>query len=177
MTTARQEPNTSVRARKADKGKTTLKATRRMREEGDNPGDRHWRTRFLDHLVATSNITAAAKEANISPSRAYRMRRSDPDFAAKWQEALAEGYENLEMELLCYLRNPNPDHKMDVANAIRLLTLHRQSVAHRRAQTDDRSEKEVLDSIDAMIDQMRERAAANAALLAETETEPAHEPE
>ena len=34
---------------------------------------------------------------------------------------------------------------------------------------DQRSEQEVLDSIDAMIDQMRERAAANAALLAEAD--------
>jgi hypothetical protein len=38
-------------------------------------------------------------------------------------------------------------------------------VAHERAAQDDRSEQEVLDSIDAMIDSMRERAAANAAQL------------
>lgn len=177
MTTARREPNTAVRARKVGRTKKTVKATQRMREEGDNPGDRHWRTRFLDHLVATSNISAAAKEANVSPSRAYRTRRSDPDFAAKWQEALVEGYENLEMELLGFLRNPNPERKMDVANAIRILTLHKQNVAHRRAQTDDRSEKEVLDSIDAMIDDMRTRAAANAALLAEADSSEAHEDE
>lgn len=167
MTTAPKEPNTSARARKADKRPPAVKATRQMREEGDNPGDRHWRTRFLDHLVATSNITAAAREANVSPSRAYRTRRSDPEFAAKWQAALVDGYENLEMELLGYLRNPSAETRMDVANAIRLLTLHRQSVAHRRAQTDERSEQEVLDSIDAMIDEMRQRAAANAALADE----------
>jgi len=83
--------------------------------------------------------------------------------------ALAQGYENLEMELLGYLRAPAPERKMDVANAIRLLTLHRQSVAHQRANQDDRSEQEVLDSIDAMIDDMRQRAAANAAQLAEAE--------
>lgn len=178
MPTAPKEPKKTARARKAKAANTTsLKATRQMRDEGDNPGDRHWRTRFLDHLVATSNITAAARMANISPTRAYRTRRGDPDFAAKWQEALFEGYENLEMELLGYLRTPNPEHKMDLANAIRILTLHKQSVAHRRAQTDDRSEKEVLDSIDAMIDEMRSRAAANAALLAEADGGEAHEDE
>lgn len=163
MTTAATAPNQSSRAARGKSRKSTLKATMQMRQEGDNPGDRHWRTRFLDNLVATSNITAAAKEASISPSRAYRMRRDDPEFAAKWQAALAEGYQNLEMELLCYLRNPSPEHKMDVANAIRLLTLHRQTVAQSRARQDDRSEQEVLDSIDAMIDEMRGRAAANAA--------------
>lgn len=167
MTTARREPKTAARARKADRNTKSLKATQQMRDDGDNPGDRHWRTRFLDCLVATSNITAAAKQASISPSRAYRTRQIDPDFAAKWQAALAEGYVNLEMELLCYLRSPSADHKMDVANAIRLLTLHRQSVAQQRAHTDNRSEAEVLDSIDRMIDDMRTRAAANSALVAE----------
>ncbi|MEQ1716660.1 MAG: hypothetical protein ABL907_11850, partial [Hyphomicrobium sp.] len=82
-----------------------------------------------------------------------------------WQVALAQGYENLEMELLGYLRDPAPDRKMDVANAIRLLTLHRQSVAQQRAHADDRSEQDVLDSIDQMIDDMRQRAAANALQL------------
>ena len=173
MTTAPKEPKTSARARKARGKSTSLKATQQMREEGDNPGDRHWRTRFLDHLVATSNIAASARQANVSPGRAYRTRHNDPEFAAKWQAALAEGYMNLEMELLCYLRSPNPEQKMDVANAIRLLTLHRQSVAQRRAQVDDRSEQEVLDSIDAMIDQMREREAANRLLLEHEDAEDA----
>ncbi len=48
---------------------------------------------------------------------------------------------------------------------------HRQSVAHERAAQDDRSEQEVLDSIDAMIDSMRERAAANAAQLQDSDNQ------
>ena len=169
MTTAPTEPPKKPRARKAGraKPKPKVRLTRRSREEGDNPGTGHWRVYFLEHLIATSNITAAATYAKTVPSRAYRTRKQDPVFAAQWDAALAEGYRNLEMDLLAYLRNPSPDHKMDVASAIRLLTLHRASVAHQRAAGDERSEQEVLDSIDRMIDEMRERAAANTAQLAD----------
>lgn len=167
MTTAQTEPQTKTRARKAGmpKQKPKVRVTKRSREDGDNPGTGHWRIYFLEHLIETSNIRASAAYAKTVPSRVYRTRNQDPEFAAQWNAALAEGYRNLEMDLLAYLRDPSPEHKMDVASAIRLLTLHRQSVAQQRAATDDRSEQEVLDSIDAMIDSMRERAAANAAQL------------
>lgn len=166
MTTAPTEPKMQPRARKAGaaKPKPKVRLTRRSREEGDHPGTGHWRVYFLEHLIETSNITASAAYAKTVPSRAYRTRKQDPAFAAAWDAALVEGYKNLEMDLLAYLRNPNPAHKMDVASAIRLLTLHRQAVAQSRAQQDDCSEQDVLDSIDRMIDEMRERAAANAAL-------------
>ncbi|HOB15381.1 MAG TPA: hypothetical protein PK680_02760 [Novosphingobium sp.] len=171
MTTAPKAPKRKPRARKAGaaKQKPKVRLTKRSREEGDNPGTGHWRIYFLEHLIQTSNITASAAYARTVPSRAYRTRKQDPGFAAAWDAALAEGYKNLEMDVLAYLRNPSPEHKMDVASAIRLLSLHRQAVAQSRAQQDDRSEQEVLDSIDRMIDEMRERAAANAALDDETE--------
>lgn len=169
MTTAPQAPKKTTRARKAAiiEQKPKVRLPKRTRAEGDNPGTGHWRVYFLEHLIETSNVSASAAYAKTVPSRVYRTRKQDPLFAAQWDTALAEGYKNLEMDLLAYLRNPNPDRKMDVASAIRLLTLHRQSVAQSRAQGDDRSEQEVLDSIDAMIDEMRNRAAANAALAAE----------
>ena len=160
----------------AARGKARLKRTKlppRLREsEGDDRLNKHWRTYFLAALVETSNVTRSAERAGISVSRVYRVRREHHGFAAEWRQALCEGYENLEMELLGYLRDPDAGKKMDVANAIRLLAQHRQSVAHERAAQDDRSEQEVLDSIDAMIDSMRERAAANAAQLQDGPDEP-----
>lgn len=166
MSTARSAPDARPRAAHSRRKKSAIKLAAGLRD-GDNPQNRHWRTYFLDHLVITSNVTASARAAGVAPSRAYKTRQEDPDFAARWAVALAQGYENLEMELLGFLRNPQAEHKMDVANAIRLLTLHRQTVAQQRAHTDNRTEQEVLDSIDAMIDDMRSRAAANAAQLAE----------
>jgi hypothetical protein len=163
MTKASTAVDAVPRARK--RKKSAVRLARGLRE-GDTPQNRHWRTYFLDHLVVTSNVTASAKAAGIAVSRAYKTRQDDPEFAARWRVALAQGYENLEMELLGYLRDPKAETKLDVANAIRLLTLHRQSVAQQRAHEDSRSEAEVLDSIDAMIDDMRSRAAANAALIA-----------
>lgn len=136
---------------------------------GETALNKHWRTYFLAALVETSCVKASAQIAGVSPTRAYRARREDPAFAAQWRTALAEGYENLELELLAHLRNPDPARKIDVANALKLLTHHRAAKAEQRAPVDERSEQEVLDSIDAMIDQMRERAAANAALLAEAD--------
>lgn len=172
MSKASKAPGTPVRAKKLRKRKNTTRITNAQRAaEGEGPIHKHWRTYFLEALIETSNVTASAARAGISPSRAYKVRRVDSDFAGQWRVALREGYENLEMELLGYLRNPDPQHKMDVANAIRLLSKHREFVAHERALEDNRSEQEVLDSIDTMIDTMRQRAAANAALLSDADPE------
>lgn len=148
------------------KKRTKITPTQRAR---DNEGKlhKHWRTYFLAALVETSNVSAAAAIAGVSPSRVYKLRSECAEFSAQWRRALYEGYMNLEMEVLGYLRNPASDRKMDVTNALRLLSQHREMAAHERALADNRSEQDVLDSIDAMIDEMRRRAAANAALLAQ----------
>jgi hypothetical protein len=70
------------------------------------------------------------------------------------------------MEVLGHLRGAAPGSKFDIANAIRLLAAHKVAIAQERAQQDDGDEQAVFDSIDAMIDQMRERSIANAATLA-----------
>ncbi len=172
MSKAIDTPGRPAGADKTRKRKNTTRVTIAQRAaEGDAPLQKHWRNYFLTALMETSNVTASAARAGVSASRAYKVRREESDFAAQWRAALREGYENLEMELLGYLRNPDPQHKMDVANAIRLLARHREFAAHERALEDNRSEQEVLDSIDTMIDEMRQRAATNAALLAEADTE------
>ena len=172
MSKANNAPGTPVREGTPGKRKTHTKITPAQRAAGGEKSlDKHWRTYFLAALVETSNVKASAAQAGISPSRVYKVRREDSNFAAQWLVALYEGYMNLEMEVLCYLRNPDPEKKMDVANAIRMLARRRELVAHERALEDNRSEQEVLDSIDAMIDGMRQRAAANAALLAEDDAE------
>ncbi|MDE1468572.1 hypothetical protein [Aurantiacibacter sp. D1-12] len=70
---------------------------------------RHWVGLFLDTLAETSNVTASAKMAGCNPSRAYKLRREDASFRERWNEALLEGYEHLELEVLGFLRNPQPD--------------------------------------------------------------------
>ena len=151
------------------KRKKSVKLTPRQREEaGEGKLDKHWRTYFLQTLAETSNVTKSAAAAKVAPSRAYKARREDPEFAAQWREALCEGYDHLEMEALGHLRAGGSAGKFDVISAIRLLTMHRETVAAERARAENRDPQSVLDSIDAMIDQMRERRAVNTQVIAET---------
>lgn len=150
---------------------TRTKATPKQKA-GEKPMlDRHWRGLFLATLAETSNVSAAAREAEVNPSRAYKVRREEPAFRAKWYEALLEGYEHLEMETLQRLRMGveagKEDRKFDIANALRILMLHRETVARERALRSNDNEEEVLAELNATLDGMRAREAEIALLLAD----------
>lgn len=127
---------------------------------------KNWRATFLAALAETSNVTASAERADISQTWVYKTRREDPEFAQQWLQALGEGYDNLEMDVLRRLRTgavrDEDGTKYDNASAIRLLALHKADATRARALRDNRDEEAVLESIDALIDKMRQRAAANA---------------
>src|SRR5690606_23034051 len=55
---------------------------------------------FLDHLAASCNVTWSAAQAGFSAPTVYNHRRTDPEFARRWQEALDDGYIRLQTELL-----------------------------------------------------------------------------
>lgn len=137
-------------ARTSSKDSNTAKST-----------DRHWRSRFVDHLSISSNVTRSAEQAGISLSRAYRVRRTDPDFARQWQAALADGYLHLEMEVVRRLREGDFEagdgQKFDFANAIRLLAAHRDAASGSQARERDVSAAEVRASIDRKIEEIRRR--------------------
>lgn len=134
----------------------------------DHPRRGNWRTTFIEALAETSNVTASAARACVPIRTVYKLRREDPVFRALWRAALHEGYDNLEMELLGHLRDPAAAaRKIDVTAALRLLVAHRETVARERALREDDDEQEVLESIDRFIDDMRQRRAANAAILIE----------
>ena len=125
-----------------------------------------WQKPFLEKLAETSNIRASATFANVPLSTVYKLRAQGGEFAGKWDAALYEGYTNLEMEVLGYLRDADPGFKMDVANALRLLAAHKETVAREKARRSRRDKKDVLASLNAKIDKMRERKAAAEKLLA-----------
>ncbi len=60
------------------------------------------RTRFLDRLAATCNVSVAARFAGVAVSSCYRLRAREEGFAAAWDAALAVGYDRLEAALLDY---------------------------------------------------------------------------
>ena len=153
----------------------TTKIMPAYREGEKDKLDRHWRALFLDTLAETSNVSAAARRAGINPSRAYKVRREEPAFRLKWNAALLEGYEHLEMETLHRLRmgvdGSKDGRKFDVANALRLLTLHRDTVARERAIIGEDDEESVLAELNARLDAMRSREAEVALLLAADDDE------
>ncbi len=58
------------------------------------------RRAFLDVLVATCNVSAAAAAIDVQPTAAYRLRQRDPIFAAEWETALEAGFQLLETHLV-----------------------------------------------------------------------------
>jgi hypothetical protein len=128
-----------------------------------------WSRKFLAALADSSNVTAAAKSAGITTSTAYDARRQNAAFNRKWQAALCEGYDNLEMELLHRVRTgeikPAAGAKKGVrsydnATGFRLLAAHRESAARQRAVRDNADSEVILAGIDAKLDRMRQRKLA-----------------
>lgn len=152
------EPSAAAPSTKARHKKTRL--TPPQKAAGvEGPVSKHWRTYFLQALAATSNVTASAKAAGVSPSRAYKARRDHADFAEAWRGALYEGYEHLEMEVLASLRGHDPDRKLDIANAIRLLAAHRETIAAERAKRRGQDEAAVFASLERKLGTIRKRLA------------------
>ncbi len=116
----------------------------------------NWKSLFFVALAETSNIADACTVAGVSQSKVYALRRRDPGFAEKWAEALCEGYDNLELEVLHRLRSGKPDDaKYNYTAAVRLLARHRDTVSQHRAQRAHVSAAEVRATIDRKIAEMR----------------------
>ena len=124
--------------------------------------NRHWRGLFLDCLAETSNVSEAARRSGINPSRAYKVRREESDFAKLWHLALVEGYEHLELELLARLRageaKDGPKH--DNGSALRLLALHRDTMAQEHAHRRNLDEASARAMIEQKLDDLRQRVLA-----------------
>lgn len=145
---------------RASNGNSRTKIKRAL-QQGEDKSNRHWRAEFLAALAETSNVTAAAATAGVHVSRPYKVRRQEPGFAREWRSALLEGYEYLEMEVLHRMRFGDPkegDRKFDNATALRLLGLHRDTVAQERAIRENDDITAVRASIDAKLCELREQA-------------------
>jgi hypothetical protein len=123
----------------------------------------HWQKRFLDTLIATSNVERAATNAGVSIAEAFHARRAEVEFARAWQDAITDGYLVLELELIRRLRHGDAKtgdgEKFDFPNAIRLLAAHRDSAGRGANQVRDVSAAEVRASIDRKIEDIRRRIA------------------
>ena len=95
--------------------------------------------RFLATLAATCNVKAACAEVGLTATSAYEHRKRWHAFARRWDEAVAEGYLNIEMGLLQSPgRNPFSSDElpppaamvqpMSAEQAIHLLHMHKHQV-------------------------------------------------
>ncbi|MEO0439907.1 MAG: hypothetical protein AAF067_03420 [Pseudomonadota bacterium] len=125
---------------------------------------------FLSELATSSSVTAAADKAGLAKSTVYFWREKDAEFADAWRTALTSGYELLETELLERARHgtlkPVFHNGRQVGavrhyndqTALRLLSLHRETVALERAAREHMGDiGEIRARIDAKLDAMRER--------------------
>ena len=58
-----------------------------------------WRKAFLKSLSDQGVVRVACEDAGVDPTTAYNNRRSDPQFAAQWQESLDLAADALESEI------------------------------------------------------------------------------
>ncbi|MEA3030279.1 MAG: hypothetical protein QOG13_1604 [Sphingomonadales bacterium] len=141
---------------------------RRRRKDGWSRRDEDV---FLAHYRLTSNASASARAAGKSPSGAFDLRAIDPDFAARWDAALAEARVRLEGKLVIYCETGGkeiaPDEQgapaepgmadFDPHFALKLLQYHearraggrRHDGTHRRRVTIEELTQAILRQLDA----------------------------
>jgi hypothetical protein len=82
--------------------KKPTKPTPKKRAQRGKPAaptiDTSWHTKFLEILGSTCNVTLAAKGAGIDRTSAYDHYKTQPDFAAAWDDAKDAAVEILEAE-------------------------------------------------------------------------------
>lgn len=56
--------------------------------------------RFFAHLAESANVRASARAAGVSVQTVWDWRRRDAGFQDRWAQALAQGYADLEMQMI-----------------------------------------------------------------------------
>jgi hypothetical protein len=168
MTDAKRPP----RARKRVARRAVRLASGEVGADGQGTLGTRWREPFFAKLAETSNVAAACEHAGISRARAYDMRRRDSAFYDRWMAALAEGYDNLEMELLYHLRTGEAKDgpRFNPLAAMRMLQQHRENVTREKARRANVDAAAIRASIDRKIAEMRALVLAER-MAAERETE------
>ncbi len=133
---------------------------------GTNPMAAKRRETFLAELALTANVAASARAAEVAEAAIYALRRKDAGFRRAWLEALAEGYAQLELQLLERALFGTPKAARGAGGrefserlALALLSAHRDTVMKERARAealraapDDAGDAvgELIDALDAM---------------------------
>lgn len=115
---------------------------------------------FLDALAVTCNAALAAGQAGFSAQTVYRRRRTDPAFAARWNEAMRQGVARIQLLLVrgaeAALEGRAPDAEsplppMSVADAIAVVRMHGEGQGGARRHRDWHARPRDLDEVRASI--------------------------
>lgn len=83
------------------KAKTAVGKSKRARKAKWPTWTKERREVFFAELAEICNVAAAARAAGFPHAQAaYNQKKRDPEFKAEWDEAIAEGYSRLELEML-----------------------------------------------------------------------------
>lgn len=136
---------------------------------------------FLAELAISSNVSRSAAKAGLTTAQVYLLRQRDPEFDRAWRAALCAGYEMLELAMLEHLakgeikggKSAKGVRVVDVANGMRLLAAHRETVARERAIRDERDEDQVRASLNAKLNELRRRMGWDQGTAEQSETDDA----
>ena len=131
---------------------------------------------FFGELAELCNVSAAARAVGYSESKpVYEKKKRDPDFAARWEEAVCEGVSRLELELLERARfgenrpadagiSGERQREIPTALALQLLKLHQprlkahaEAAARRAAPRPARGRLSLRAEIEAKLSELNRR--------------------
>ena len=137
---------------------------------------------FLATLTETCNVSLSARETKRSARVFYDLKRRDSGFRTAWMEALREGYDRLDMELVHRARFGTPrevfyqgrrtgtTRVFNDGMALRLLHFHRKTVEPlRSADSGRRDGAAIFDELAARLAEIEAEKAAKAARNGESD--------
>lgn len=127
---------------------------------------------YVNALAETCNFTAAAAAAGVSTSSAWRRRKTNAVFRASCREAVAAGYQRLELALLDRALNGSEKivtrkdgseervREYPNAVALTLLRLHRETAVEVENEPDPVDAAEIRERLVNKLERLRKRFEA-----------------
>ena len=127
--------------------------------------------KFLDVLGETCNVSEACRQSGVPMTVVYRRRKMDAAFRADWAQRLAMGYQRLEAVLLdrafngsekvITRKDGSEERVREYPNhiALRLLQMHRETVADADSETPAVDVDELRERIVRKLQRMKKRDA------------------
>ena len=141
----------------------------RLRKASPKAWTKEKEQHFLQALSDTCNVKWAAKEAGVSPQRAYERRKSHAAFRSGWIEAIGFAYGRLELILLnralngteriITRRDGSEERMVDYSNqvALTLLKMHRETAIEADCELPSEDLMELREKISRKLDRLKQQ--------------------